>query len=262
MHDGSSDGHALLLASGKFARAMVGSLGESDAPQRFEGFLTSQIGWTAQEQQREFDIFNRREDRKQVEILKDKAKRPSTQVGSSVVGDAVEGLAVHVNRSGAGLVNSGEDVEQGGLPASRGAHHGNHVTRSDGQLNPTNGFNRRIAGLIEFPKTGGLQSGDHESTKGNCIDKSLHQADLMDSETATHTVRVLAFGQVAEQLGGRHHEHTVDDGTTVRDLVMALGLESWIQFGLSVAVNGTRCDLDTPLSNDVELALLPPVSGG
>ena len=84
----------------------------------------------------------------------------------------------------------------------------------------------------------------------------------MDSETVTHTVRVLAFGQVAEQLGGRHHEHTVDDGTTVRDLVMALGLESWIQFGLSVAVNGTRCDLDTPLSNDVELALLPPVSGG
>jgi molybdopterin converting factor small subunit len=84
----------------------------------------------------------------------------------------------------------------------------------------------------------------------------------MDSTTSNHTVRVLAFGQVGEQLGGRHHEHKVEDGTTIRDFVMTLGLESWIQFGLSVAVNGSRCDLDTPLSSDVELALLPPVSGG
>jgi molybdopterin converting factor small subunit len=84
----------------------------------------------------------------------------------------------------------------------------------------------------------------------------------MDTAPQHHTVHVMAFGQVAEQLGGRHHEQSVEKGTTVRNLVLALGLEQWIQFGLSVAVNGSRCDLDTLLSDGAELALLPPVSGG
>lgn len=84
----------------------------------------------------------------------------------------------------------------------------------------------------------------------------------MTSTPVQHVVRVLAFGQVAEELGGRHHEHTVNGGTTVRDLVVSLGLERWIQFGLSVAIDGTRCDVDTVLSEGNEVALLPPVSGG
>jgi molybdopterin converting factor small subunit len=43
---------------------------------------------------------------------------------------------------------------------------------------------------------------------------------------------------------------------------MKLGLEEWISFGLSVALNGERCSIDTTLSEDDEVALLPPVSGG
>ena len=50
----------------------------------------------------------------------------------------------------------------------------------------------------------------------------------MASEDSTIAVAVIAFGQVGEQLGGRHHERTVRNGLTVRDLVVDLGLEEWI----------------------------------
>ena len=76
------------------------------------------------------------------------------------------------------------------------------------------------------------------------------------------SVTVLAFGQLAERLGGRTHEHTVAPGCTARMLVENLGLQEWITFGLSVALNGTRCSIDTPLHDGAEVALLPPVSGG
>lgn len=84
----------------------------------------------------------------------------------------------------------------------------------------------------------------------------------MAREDSTITVAVIAFGQVGEQLGGRHHERTVRDGLTMRDLVVELGLEEWITFGLSVALNGDRCSMETPLMEGAEIALLPPVSGG
>ena len=84
----------------------------------------------------------------------------------------------------------------------------------------------------------------------------------MAREDSTITVALIAFGQVGEQLGGRHHERTVRDGLTVRDLVVELGLEEWITFGLSVALNGDRCSMETALVEGAEIALLPPVSGG
>ena len=84
----------------------------------------------------------------------------------------------------------------------------------------------------------------------------------MASEESTITITVIALGQVAEQLGGRQHERTVGKGHTVRELVLGLGLEAWISFGLSVAFNGERCSMDTPLTEGGEIALLPPVSGG
>ena len=84
----------------------------------------------------------------------------------------------------------------------------------------------------------------------------------MGTEASGISVTVIAFGQVGEELGGRHHERHVVAGATVRDLVMELGLEAWIAFGLSVAVNGDRCGMDTVLLDGAELALLPPVSGG
>lgn len=75
-------------------------------------------------------------------------------------------------------------------------------------------------------------------------------------------VVVVAFGPLAEQLGGRRHEKTVAPGTNIAILVEELGIAEWIAFGLSVAMNGERCPIDTPVEPHAEIALLPPVSGG
>ena len=73
---------------------------------------------------------------------------------------------------------------------------------------------------------------------------------------------VVAFGPLAERLGGRRHDKTVAKGTTIADIVVELGFAEWIAFGLSVAMNGDRCPIDTPVEPRAEIALLPPVSGG
>ncbi|MGB1765852.1 MAG: MoaD/ThiS family protein [Poseidonia sp.] len=54
----------------------------------------------------------------------------------------------------------------------------------------------------------------------------------------------------------------VASGSTISELIGQLDLTEWISFGLSVAVNGERCSVDTVIDGPSEIALLPPVSGG
>ena len=84
----------------------------------------------------------------------------------------------------------------------------------------------------------------------------------MAPDDTTVKMVVVAFGPLAERLGGRRHELTVASNSTIRDLVVSLGLTEWIAFGLSVAMNGNRCSMDTVVEDGAEIALLPPVSGG
>ena len=80
----------------------------------------------------------------------------------------------------------------------------------------------------------------------------------MDAEDSVITVSVIAFGQSGEQLGGRHHEQTVQPRPHRPGTCFNLGLEEWIAFGLSVALNGERCGMDTLVNEGGEIALLPP----
>jgi molybdopterin converting factor small subunit len=84
----------------------------------------------------------------------------------------------------------------------------------------------------------------------------------MTGSTQHITVSLLAFGPLSERLGGREHTYELRGTTTVRELIEQVGLSEWISFGLTVAINGERCDVNTVLSNGCEVALLPPVSGG
>ncbi len=84
----------------------------------------------------------------------------------------------------------------------------------------------------------------------------------MGSGEAAIVITLLAFGPLSERLGGRSHTMHLTSPMTIRDLVIQQGLEEWIDFGLSVALNGTRCTLDEALIDGCEIALLPPVSGG
>jgi len=73
-------------------------------------------------------------------------------------------------------------------------------------------------------------------------------------------VRVLAFGPLAEVLGGREHE--INGVSNISEILEHLGIQEWAENRLTVSINGKVCDLDAKVSEGVEVALLPPVSGG
>ena len=75
------------------------------------------------------------------------------------------------------------------------------------------------------------------------------------------TVSVVAFGPLSEEIQ-RQQEIRLTANSTIHDLIHSMGLTSWLENGLTVAINGDRCDIQNILSNGDEIALLPPVSGG
>lgn len=74
--------------------------------------------------------------------------------------------------------------------------------------------------------------------------------------------KVLVFGPLADELGGREHSVEIRPNCSVRFVIEELGLESWLQQGIMVNVNGIKVAEDEPVSDGDEIALLPPVSGG
>ncbi len=75
-------------------------------------------------------------------------------------------------------------------------------------------------------------------------------------------ITVLAFGPLAEDLGWKRHQFTLQDQHLVGQILQTLGLDEWKEKGLITAVNGRHCDVNAELKDGDELALLPPVSGG
>lgn len=73
-------------------------------------------------------------------------------------------------------------------------------------------------------------------------------------------VKVLAFGPLAEILGGR--EHQLEGVSTIAEILKRLGLEDWTEHRLTVSIDGEVCNFESEVSEGVEVALLPPVSGG
>ncbi len=73
---------------------------------------------------------------------------------------------------------------------------------------------------------------------------------------------VLAFGPLAEALGGREHVVEVLPNSSIRFVLEELGLEDWLKQGLMLNINGVKVGEDEPVNDGDEIALLPPVSGG
>ncbi len=74
--------------------------------------------------------------------------------------------------------------------------------------------------------------------------------------------KVLAFGPIAEEMGGREHLVEILPNTSVRFVLEELGIEMWLSQGLMVSINGNKVSEDEPVRDGDEIALLPPVSGG
>ena len=74
--------------------------------------------------------------------------------------------------------------------------------------------------------------------------------------------KVLAFGPLAEEMGGREHLVEILPNSSVRFVLEELGVEMWLSRGLVVSINGNKVAEDEPVTDGDEIALLPPVSGG
>jgi MoaE-MoaD fusion protein len=79
-------------------------------------------------------------------------------------------------------------------------------------------------------------------------------------------VRLRFFASLRERLHRSEAECTLADGATVTDLWTALCAEypQLVELGtsISIAVNQEYVDREHSLSNNDEVALIPPVSGG
>lgn len=75
-------------------------------------------------------------------------------------------------------------------------------------------------------------------------------------------VKVLAFGPLAEEMGGREHIIDILPNSSVRFVLEEINLEKWLSQGLIVSINGEKVQEDEPVNDGDEIALLPPVSGG
>ena len=88
------------------------------------------------------------------------------------------------------------------------------------------------------------------------------RVDKMPLDSVFMQAKVLAFGPIAEEMGGREHLVDILPNSSVRFVLEELGLEIWLSQGLMVSINGNKVSEDEPVSDGDEIALLPPVSGG
>ncbi len=88
------------------------------------------------------------------------------------------------------------------------------------------------------------------------------RVDKMPLDSVFMQAKVLAFGPIAEEMGGREHLVDILPNSSVRFVLEELGLEMWLSQGLMVSINGNKVSEDEPVSDGDEIALLPPVSGG
>lgn len=79
-------------------------------------------------------------------------------------------------------------------------------------------------------------------------------------------IRVLAFATVADALGSKDFEFTIDEPTSVEQFLDSLEEQTpeltAIRTRLAVAINGKLVSPNVLLADGNEVALLPPVSGG
>ena len=81
--------------------------------------------------------------------------------------------------------------------------------------------------------------------------------------------RILFFGKLGEAAGGRARDWVIDeDQATIDDLVAAICVKEPV-LGAALAEKSVRCIVnemvsarDTAVSDEDEIAFLPPVSGG
>ena len=113
----------------------------------------------AGEHQRQIDVVLQIEGVQQVELLKYKAQIVPAKGGHFLFLDAGQGPILQTDRAGGGLVQSGENVQQGGLAGAGLAHNGYIFSLLHGEADVPQGFHALTA------EAGGVSFSDMRNGK-------------------------------------------------------------------------------------------------
>jgi hypothetical protein len=120
----SSNGDPLLLAPRQGVRAMVCTGRDSQTLEEFGAALVECAGVITREDAGELDVLASRQRGDQVELLEDDPDLLAAEERRGVLIERVDRLARDHDLASVGLVERGEEVEEGGLARARGAHDG------------------------------------------------------------------------------------------------------------------------------------------
>ncbi|KAG1081628.1 hypothetical protein G6F40_015417 [Rhizopus arrhizus] len=132
--DRAGNRHALLLAAGQFIRAVAAAVGQADQGQRDLRIALALRGVEVGQQQRQLDVLLRGQHRHQVVELEHEADVVAAPGRQLAAAHLVDALAFDADLAAAGVVQAADQVEQGGLARTGGAHQRDEVAARDVQV--------------------------------------------------------------------------------------------------------------------------------
>ncbi len=134
VHQGAGHRDPLAFAAAERGRVDVLAVRDAEFVQQFQGPAARLLGRGAGQLGGQGDVVEGREVVDQIEELEDHADVAAAEQGQPVLVQLPEVLALYPDGAGGRPVQPGHHVQQGGLAAPRGPHHGDRLTRADPQV--------------------------------------------------------------------------------------------------------------------------------
>ena len=141
--------HALLLSARELRRLVVQALGQADFPQQFGGVLSHlALRNVFHVSQGHHDVLQGARAWEEIEGLEDKADHPFPHPGSLPGRQPGNVFAVQPVFASGGMIEAAQDVHQGALAGTAGAHQCYQLSRRDAQRNAVEHWQVHLAQVV------------------------------------------------------------------------------------------------------------------
>src|ERR1039458_2276247 len=145
--EGARQRYALLLAAGKLGRAMIEAIAQADLCQQVARTVDVAVA-IPRNQRRHQHIFEHGALRQQAVVLKDEADCPIAERRQLFLGERERIASIERDRTGSGLFQPAEDVEERALARAGRAHDGGRVAALKAERNARENGERPAWGRI------------------------------------------------------------------------------------------------------------------
>ena len=143
--EGAGDGDPLLLAARQLVGAVPGTLAQADELEQVLDAAVASARLGVHEPERDLDVLGGAQDRHEAERLEDVGDRPASEADEIGLAHRGHVGAVDDHPTGRGSVQPTEHVEQRRLAAARPALDRDQLAATDGQVDPAQGVDDRVA---------------------------------------------------------------------------------------------------------------------